>query len=86
MLATFASMVYAWSMAPRVKLSNQVRAAVEASGRSRYSICKEIGLAQSNLSRFMSGEKGLSMDALDRLGILLGLELRRRRGAERSKP
>jgi hypothetical protein len=86
MLAIFASTVYPWFVAPRVKFSDQVRAAVEASGRSRYSICKEIELAQSNLSRFMSGEKGLSMDALDRLGILLGLELRRRKGAKRSKP
>ena len=86
MLAMFASMVYPWSVTPRGKLSDQVRAAVEASGRSRYSICKDIGLAQSNLSRFMSGEQGLSMDALDRLGILLRLELRRPRGAKRRKP
>jgi transcriptional regulator with XRE-family HTH domain len=57
------------------KLSDQVRDAVNGSGLSRYRICREIGLNQGTLSRFMSGKSGLSLESLDRLGELLGLEL-----------
>lgn len=55
------------------KLSDQIRAAVDASGMSRYRICQEIGLSQAAMSRFMAGKSGLSMDSLDRLADLLGL-------------
>lgn len=57
-------------------LSRQIRKAIETSGRTRYSICKELKIPQSTLSRFMSGERGLSMEVLDPLGLLLGLELK----------
>ena len=60
----------------RVKLSEQVRRAVDLSGRSRYSICKAIGMDQSIMSRFMNGKGGLQQDSLDALADLLGLELR----------
>ena len=57
------------------KLSDQIRAAVAASGISRYSIAKALGVAESTMSRFMSGQNGLSMAYLDRLGELLGLHV-----------
>jgi transcriptional regulator with XRE-family HTH domain len=57
------------------RFSDQIRAAVDASGISRYRICQEIGLNQGAMSRFMSGKGGLSMDTLDRLADLLGLEI-----------
>ena len=53
--------------------SDQIRAAVDASGMSRYRICREIGLSQPTMSRFMAGKSGLSMETLDRLADLLGL-------------
>ena len=59
----------------RVTLSDQVRAAVDASGLSRYRICKETGIGQAAMSRFMSGQGGLSMKALDRLADLLDLNI-----------
>jgi transcriptional regulator with XRE-family HTH domain len=59
----------------RVKLSEQIRRAVDASGKSRYRICKELGIAESTLSRFMSGQGGLSMDNLDALADLLHLDI-----------
>ena len=59
----------------RVKLSDQVRRAVDASGLSRYRIAKEIGMAESTMSRFMSGQGGLSMEYLDRLAELLDLRI-----------
>lgn len=59
----------------RVKLSDQVRNAVEASGMSCYRISKETGLSEPTLSRFMSGERGLTMKALDTLADFLELNL-----------
>jgi ribosome-binding protein aMBF1 (putative translation factor) len=68
------------------KLSDQIRQAVDASGTSRYRIAKELGIAESTLSRFMSRKGGLSMDNLDALSKLLGLKLAEKKPtAERSK-
>jgi transcriptional regulator with XRE-family HTH domain len=58
-----------------VRFSDQIREAVNASGMSRYAICKAIGLNQGAMSRFMSGKSGMSMAALDRLAELLGLRV-----------
>jgi transcriptional regulator with XRE-family HTH domain len=57
------------------KLSDQIRRAVDASGLSRYRISKELGIAESTMSRFMSGKGGLSMDSIDALAALLGLNI-----------
>jgi hypothetical protein len=42
---------------------------------SRYRICKELGVSESLLSRFMSGKGGLSLDTLDALAALLDLHV-----------
>jgi transcriptional regulator with XRE-family HTH domain len=55
------------------RFSDQIRAAVNSSGMSRYRICQEIGLSQAAMSRFMASKSGLSMNSLDRLAHLLGL-------------
>lgn len=70
-------------------LSGQLRRAIERSGMSRYRICKQIGLAESAMSRFMSSERGLSMEVLDRLFPLLNLrvvveQLGKKKGGNRS--
>jgi predicted XRE-type DNA-binding protein len=59
----------------RTKLSDEIREAVDASSMSRYAICKELGILQSSLSRFMSGKGGLTMASLDALAVLLDLHL-----------
>jgi transcriptional regulator with XRE-family HTH domain len=58
----------------RPKLSDEIRRAVDASGLSRYRISKALGIAESTMSRFMSGS-GLSMEYLDALAELLDLHL-----------
>ena len=62
-------------MKKRKRLSDEVKAAVDASGMSRYEICKRIGLDQGVMSRFMSGKVGLSMKTLDVLADFLDLHI-----------
>jgi transcriptional regulator with XRE-family HTH domain len=59
----------------RVSLSDQIRRAVDASGLSRYRIAKELGIAESTMSRFMAGKGGLSLANLDALADLLNLNI-----------
>ncbi len=60
--------------------------AIEGSDKTRYRIAKDTGISQTQLSRLMSGERGLSIDALETLADYLGLEIvmrpkrRRRKG------
>ena len=55
------------------KLTDQLRQAIEDCGVSRYAISQETGTDQAALSRFMRGQVGLSLAALDRLGECLQL-------------
>jgi hypothetical protein len=57
-------------------LSEQLRQAIRDCGESRYALSKRSGIDQSTLTRFMSGERGLRLDAVDVLADVLGLELR----------
>jgi transcriptional regulator with XRE-family HTH domain len=59
--------------------SDQIRDAVNDSGMSRYAICKKLSFNQGAMSRFMSGKSGLSLDMIDRLAELLGLEVATRK-------
>jgi hypothetical protein len=59
--------------------TDQLRRAVIDSGVSRYRISVESGIAESVLSRFVRGERGLNSDSIDRLMECLGLEIRPRR-------
>jgi transcriptional regulator with XRE-family HTH domain len=56
-------------------LSNQLRKIIEGSGLSQYRIAKECGIDKSAISRFMSGERGLSTENFDTIGQFLGLRL-----------
>ncbi|HEV3204733.1 MAG TPA: helix-turn-helix transcriptional regulator [Gemmataceae bacterium] len=59
----------------RIKLSDQIRQAVENCGQTRYAISKATGIAESTLSRFMVGERGLPMKTLDQLAEYLDLNI-----------
>ena len=59
----------------RVKLSEQIRRAVESCGVTMYRIWKETGIDPATLARFMSGERGLPMKTTDTLGDFLELNI-----------
>ena len=59
----------------RVKLSEQVRRAVNESGMTRYAICKAIGMHESVMSRFMNGKGGLQQDSQDAIADLLDFHI-----------
>jgi plasmid maintenance system antidote protein VapI len=59
----------------RYTFSDELRRAVDDCGLSRYRLCNELDIAESTLSRFMSGERGLTMKCLDRLAELLDLHI-----------
>jgi transcriptional regulator with XRE-family HTH domain len=58
----------------RLRFSDELRRAVDASGLSRYRIAKLLGVSESLLSRFMSG-KWLGQETLDALAALLDLHV-----------
>jgi DNA transposition AAA+ family ATPase len=58
-----------------IKLTEQVRQAIETCGKTRYQISKDTGIDQATLCRFMGGKGGLSNPILDTLGEYLGLRI-----------
>ena len=69
----------------RPKISDQLRDIIRDCELSRYEIAKQTGIDQSALTRFMSGERGLSMTAFDTLANYLELEIISRRNQPASK-
>lgn len=57
-------------------LSDQLKAAAEASGESWYRIAKDSGIDYGTLHRFLSGERDVRLETANRLAAYLGLELR----------
>jgi transcriptional regulator with XRE-family HTH domain len=56
-------------------LEEQLKDAVRASGRSLRQLGEAAGIADGALSRFMRGERSLTLPAADRLCQALGLRL-----------
>jgi len=61
-------------------LSEQLREAILKSGVSRYAISKQTGVSQAALSKFILGHRGISVKAMDAVGLFLGLSITRKRG------
>ena len=57
------------------KVLDIIRMAINDCEESRYNIAKATGIAESQLSRLMSGETGLNVDTLEKLAAHLGLEI-----------
>jgi len=62
-------------------LTDQIREAVRQSGLTHYRICQETGIDKASMSKFVSGERGLSLAHLDKLAALLGLRITWKRKA-----
>ena len=56
-------------------LSEQLKVMITTASVSRYAIAKATGVAESQLSRFLSGRAGLSLESIDKVGRFLGLRL-----------
>lgn len=56
-------------------ISEQVRRAIRESGLTRYAIAKTTGVDAATLCRFVHGQVGLSMPALDKVGEFLNLKI-----------
>jgi predicted transcriptional regulator len=57
------------------KLSDQLRAAIVNADVSRYAISKATGVSQAALSHFVNGRRGVSVEAMDAVGLYLGLSI-----------
>jgi transcriptional regulator with XRE-family HTH domain len=66
-------------------LSDHLRRIVNQASMSRYAISKRTGIPQSVLSRFVNGERGLSLESIDKLAEVLGLEIRVKPGAKQRR-
>ena len=55
--------------------SEEIRDAINGSGKTHYKICQEIGLVQSAMSKFMTGRAGLSLAVIDRIADVLDLHV-----------
>ena len=67
------------------QLLDEIRNAIDANGKTRYRIANDTGISQTQLSRLMSGERGLSIEALEKLVGYLGLEIVMRPKRRRQK-
>ena len=53
----------------------RLRQAVEDCGVSRYEIAKQTGIDEATLSKFANRHRGLSMEAMDAVGVFLELTI-----------
>lgn len=56
-------------------ISDALRRAIQGSPKSVYQICKETGISQIVVSRFLSGERDIRLATADRLAKALGIEI-----------
>lgn len=56
-------------------LSQGLREAIQASGKSVYQIAKAANVSQIVISRFLSGQRDIRMETADRLAEVLNLKI-----------
>ena len=56
-------------------ISDALRRAIQSSPKSVYQLCKEAGISQIVVSRFLSGERDIRLATADRLAKALGIEM-----------
>lgn len=55
---------------------DQLQRAIKVSGQTEYAIAKGSGVSQSIVNRFVSGERGISLETAAKLCAYLKLDLR----------
>jgi predicted transcriptional regulator len=48
---------------------------IESSRRSVYSLCKDAGVSYGSVSRFLDGQRGVTLETASRIASVLGLDL-----------
>lgn len=62
-------------MTKKKTFTEQLRHALLTCGKSRYAISMETGVSQGNLSRFVHGDSGMSLETVDLLVEAIGARL-----------
>jgi len=57
------------------KILDDLRRAIVESDKTRYRIAQETGVDESALCRLMTGERGVRLDALEKIAECLGMEI-----------
>jgi len=68
-----------------IRFSDEIRAAIENCGMTRYRISKNTGIDAAALCRFVQGQVGLTLDSLDKLAECIGLHVTTIAAKPRSK-
>ncbi len=63
------------AMPRKQNMANVLRQAVKRSGVSRRELCRVAGVDCGNVSRFMAGKHGLTLESVERPAGVLGLRL-----------
>lgn len=56
-------------------LASLVRAEIAASGRTQSSVCEDVGITPKHMSKFLTGNAGMSLGLVDQVLITIGREL-----------
>ncbi len=59
----------------RARIASMILSAIESSSLSRYEIAKRAGVTEASLSRFVNGKTTLSIESIEKIAPVLGLEL-----------
>ena len=62
-------------MSRQDSLSDQIRQLIDNADETRYRIAINTGIDHATISRFMNGERGLSMECLDTLAEYFGWKI-----------
>lgn len=57
------------------RLDRTIAAAIKSGGQTPAAVARGAGVARSQLSRLLSGERGLSTETAERIADYLGLEI-----------
>jgi transcriptional regulator with XRE-family HTH domain len=55
--------------------SEQLRQAIRASGLTGYQLSKQTGISEAQISRFLRGQRNLTIASAEKLGAAVGLSL-----------